>query len=197
MLALFWYIWLLDYFTSWEIRRLISFCPCYWDTLRLGRLCMHLRVSGVNRMATRTLRGKVNNNKAESFFRLNLSVYIDLDNRERAKARDNKQRRSFSVQSLEEKHKNFIPGVRKWEMLAASKAKMSDNVKKANRNAYGISNTKPVSGKFLEPVSCCSRAKQCNGKEMYKKVCCTCKIDILQIRPIAVFFFAVLVVFAA
>ena len=81
-------------------------------------------------------------------------------------------------------------------MLAASKAKMSDNVKKANRNAYGISNTKPVSGKFLEPVSCCSRAKQCNGKEMYKKVCCTCKIDILQIRSIAVFFFfAVLVAF--
>ena len=57
---------------------------------------MHLRVSGVNRMATQTLRGKVNNNKAESFFRLNLSVYIDLDSRERAKARDKKQRRSFS-----------------------------------------------------------------------------------------------------
>ena len=88
--------WLLDYFSSWEIRRLISFCPCYWDMLRLGRLCMHLRVSRVNRVATRTLRGKVNNNKAESFFRLNLSVYIDLDNRERAKARDKKQRRSFS-----------------------------------------------------------------------------------------------------
>ena len=96
MLALFWYIWLLDCFSSWEIRRLIPFCPCYWDTLRLGGLCMHLRVSGVNRLATRTLRGKVNNNKAESFFRLNLSVYIDLDNRERAKARDKKQRRSFS-----------------------------------------------------------------------------------------------------
>ena len=71
---------------------------------------------------------------------------------------------------------------------SGQKGEMSDNVKKANRNAYGISNTKPVSGKFLEPVSCCSRAKQCNGKEMYKKVCCTCKIDILQIRSIAVFF---------
>ena len=33
-------------------------------------------------------------------------------------------------------------------MLAARKAKMSDNVKKANRNAYGISNTNPVGGKF-------------------------------------------------
>ena len=35
-------------------------------------------------------------------------------------------------------------------MLAARKAKMSDNVKKANRNAYGISNANPVGGKFLE-----------------------------------------------
>ena len=30
--------WLLDYFSLWEIRRLVLFCPCYWHTLRLGRL---------------------------------------------------------------------------------------------------------------------------------------------------------------
>ena len=29
--------WLLV--SSWEIRRLIPFCPCFWHTLRLGRLC--------------------------------------------------------------------------------------------------------------------------------------------------------------
>ena len=35
------------------------------------------RVSAVKRVATRTLReGKNNNNKAESYFRLNLNVYI-------------------------------------------------------------------------------------------------------------------------
>ena len=31
--------WLLDYFSSWEIRRLIPFCLWYWHTLRLGHLC--------------------------------------------------------------------------------------------------------------------------------------------------------------
>jgi len=56
-------------------------------------------------MATRTLRGKINNNKAESFSRLNLNVYTDLDNKERARARDTKQRGSFS---LEEKREKFV-----------------------------------------------------------------------------------------
>ena len=35
--------WLLDYFSSWQIRRLIPFWPCYWHTLRLGRLCSHMQ----------------------------------------------------------------------------------------------------------------------------------------------------------
>ena len=30
--------WLLNYFSLWEIRRHVLFCPCYWHTLRLGRL---------------------------------------------------------------------------------------------------------------------------------------------------------------
>ena len=33
--------WLLDYFSSWEIRRLIPFCPCYLHTLLLVSLCLH------------------------------------------------------------------------------------------------------------------------------------------------------------
>ena len=33
---------------------------------------------------------------------------------------------------------------------SGQKGEMSNNVKKANRNAYGISNTNPVGGKFLE-----------------------------------------------
>ena len=32
---------LLDYFSSWEIRRLIPFCPCYLHTLLLVSLCLH------------------------------------------------------------------------------------------------------------------------------------------------------------
>ena len=42
------------------------------------------------------------NNKADSFFRLNFNVYIDLDNRERARARGKKQRRPNSLKEERE-----------------------------------------------------------------------------------------------
>ena len=65
-------------------------------------------------MATGTLRErqreKNNNKKAESFVRLNFNVYINVDNQERAKARNAQQRRPIS---LEEKHQNFTAAVRK------------------------------------------------------------------------------------
>ena len=54
------------------------------------------RVFAANRMATRTFREK-NNNKVESFFRQDFNVFIDVDNRERGRARDNKQRRIISL----------------------------------------------------------------------------------------------------
>ena len=53
---------------------------------------------------------KLDNNKAESFFPLNFNVYNELSNRERARERDKKQRRSIS---LEEKHENLKAAVRK------------------------------------------------------------------------------------
>ena len=60
-----------------------------------------------------------NSNKSDFFFfRLNFNVCNDVDNRERARARDNKQRRRIS---LEEEQKNFIAAVSKWGMLAATK----------------------------------------------------------------------------
>ena len=67
-------------------------------------------------MATGTLRERQreknnnNNKKAESFVRLNFTVYINVDNQERAKARNTQQRRPIS---LEEKHQNFTAAVRK------------------------------------------------------------------------------------
>ena len=65
----------------------------------------HPRVSGLNRMATRTFKEKkYNNNKADSFFRLNFIVYINVDKRERARRRNKKQRRP---NSLEEKRENL------------------------------------------------------------------------------------------
>ena len=75
-------------------------------------------VSAVNRIASRPFRDKNNNNnKSDSFFQLNFNVFINVDNRERARARDKHQRIPIS---LEEKHKKFIAAVRKREMLAAT-----------------------------------------------------------------------------
>ena len=64
----------------------------------------HPRVLVVNRIATRTSREKKNNSKAESL------VYIFVDNRERARTRDTKQRRRIS---LEQQHENYIAAVRR------------------------------------------------------------------------------------
>ena len=70
----------------------------------------HPRVSAVNRIASRPFRDKKTTTKADSFFRLNFNVYIDVDNRQRARTRDKNQRRPISS---EEKRKNFIAAVRK------------------------------------------------------------------------------------
>ena len=87
-----------------------------------------------------------NNKKAEFFVRLNFNVYINVENRERAKARNTQQLRPIS---LEEKHQNFTAAVRKWEMLAATKVKMCGNKKKK------------VSGNTQHFVyKTCSRGKQ-------------------------------------
>ena len=73
----------------WE-NRLYRVCPYIRPPLHVsqGEILhfKYLRVSAVNRIATRTFRDK-KNNKADSFFRLNFEVYIGVDNRERARAR--------------------------------------------------------------------------------------------------------------
>ena len=70
-------------------------------------------------MAARTFRKK-KQQQSRVFFDVIFDVYTHVDNRERARASDWKQRRKLS---LEEKHENFVAEVRKWEMLAASKVK--------------------------------------------------------------------------
>ena len=74
-------------------------------------------ITYTNRMAIRTLREKkYNNNKADSFFRLNFNVNIDVkwitENELEQEIKKKKQRRPIS---LEEKRDNFIAAVRKWE----------------------------------------------------------------------------------
>ena len=77
----------------------------------------------------------------------------------------------------------FVAATRKWEMLAATKVKLSGSKKKkqnktkqnkknkkiVNKNTYDISFIKRVTWKFLE-VSRCSRAKKPAKTEMYKKI---------------------------
>ena len=78
-------------------------------------------------------------------------------------------------------------------MPAATRVKMSDSEKRVNKNTSDIPSIKRATRKFLE-VSRNSRAKQ--QPRNVKKVCCTCKVAFLLIRPIVVFF-TVLVAFAA
>ena len=117
----------------------------------------HPRVLTVNRIATRTSREKKNNSKAESL------VYIFVDNRERARTWDTKQRRRISLQ---QQHENYRAAGRRWEMLATSEVKMSGNGKKKQKAAqetkYFVSTCDIVfiKGCNSEEVSCCSHAKQ-------------------------------------
>ena len=58
--------------------------------------------------------------------------------------------------------------------------------KKGNRNTYNISPIKRVTRKFLAEFNVV--VVQNNGKKMYEKVCCTCKVFFfLLIRPTDLF----------
>ena len=80
----------------------------FWENLPYVRLAPHVsrdqilhfkppRVLTVNRIPYRTFRDKNNNDKADSLLPLNFNVYIDVDNREsaRAKAKGKKQADQF------------------------------------------------------------------------------------------------------
>ena len=82
-------------------------------------------------MAARTFREK-KQQQSRVFFDIIFDVYTHVGNRERVRASDCRQRRRISLQ---QKNENVIAAVRKWEMLAASKVKMSGSEKiKSERN---------------------------------------------------------------
>ena len=64
--------WFLDYFSSWEFRRLVPwFCPC-WHTLRLGSLCTHYvwaacEDSRIGSLISRKLKSAVINSNSLTF----------------------------------------------------------------------------------------------------------------------------------
>ena len=67
-------------------------------------------------------------------------------------------------------------------MLAATKVKMSGSQKNEQEHVRYF-----LHKACNQEVSRCSRAKQRQTLQMYKKVCCTCKVAFLLIRPIVVF----------
>ena len=84
------------------------------------------------------------------------------------KKSDRELERNIRSYLLEEQHENVLAAVRKWEILAATKVKMSE-WKKVNDNRYDISSIKRVTRKLLE-VSRCGRAKQ-RQRNVRKKKC--------------------------
>ena len=70
--------------------------------------------------------------------------------RQRARARDKKKQRRHFL--LEKQHENFAVTMRKWEMLATTKVKMSacEKKKNNNNNTYDIPSIKRAARNFLE-----------------------------------------------
>ena len=86
-------------------------------------------VSAVSRMAAPTLQEKKTKKPAQSFLRLNFNVFINVGNRGKAGARN----KTTETNLVGRKHKNFIAAVRKWEMLAATKVKISGSEKQSEQ----------------------------------------------------------------
>ena len=104
--------------------------------------------------------------------------------RQRSRARDKQKRRKFFVTrttwqfcSCGEKMRNASGH--------QCNVKMRGSEKKVSENTYDISPIKRVTKKFVK-VSRCSSATQ--RQRNVQKVCCTCKVAFLLIRPIVVFY---------
>ena len=140
----------------------------------------NLRFLARNRVATRTFREQ-KQQQSRVFLRLSFNVYTDIDNRERARARDENKGDLFCWKN----NVIFLFGVEKMRNASgqqgeASKVKMIGSERKANRNTSWTKSSVNTYDIFL-PIKCVTRkfhvvVVQNNGKEMYKKVCCTCKV---------------------
>ena len=126
----------------------------------------------VNHMATWTFREKKQQHSWVWFFNLILMYTLTwiTEKELELELKNIKQRRRILLQG------NFIVVVRKLEMLAATKVKMSNSKKmqtnkQTKAHATLISPIKHVTRKFRVVVM-----KKKSGKEMYKKVCCTSKV---------------------
>ena len=104
---------------------------------------------------------KTTTTKADSFCRLNFNVYIDVDNRQRDRAKDKNQRRPIS---LEEKHNTFIAAARKRGNASCHQAENERQRKESEQDhiQHFLHKTcnQEVSGSFTLQ-SCKPTAKKC------------------------------------
>ena len=101
----------------------------------------------------------------------------DVDNREKASSRDKKKQQQQQRRriSSEQKHNNFLQSVRKQEILAATKVKMSGSEKTKDKQEH------------LRQVSRCSCAKHAAQKFSIK---CAAGEKVVFVCLFAFFFFA-------
>ena len=125
-----------------------------------------------------------------------MSTNLEYRERERQRKRQNRaklnEKKSYSEREKTKKTVfvggttwNFVAALRKWEMLAATRMKMSDSEKKSEkehvRHFLYKTHNQEVSRSFT------LKACKTTAKKWTKKVCCTCKVAFLLIRPIVVF----------
>ena len=121
-----------------------------------------------------------------------MSTNLEYRERERQRKRESRAtgQRSSTRKGAKE---TFSVGGTIWNFVAAgcsrSQVHQGENERqwKKSEKEHDIPSTKRVTRKFLE-VSRNSRAKQ-RQRNVQKKVCCTCKVAFLLIRPIVVVFF--------
>ena len=149
-------------------------------------------------MATRILRKNKQQSQQSRFFRLNFNVYIDVDNREKARLRDKKQRRPSSLEVR--KLWNFYTGSEKMRNASGHRGENSHqrqwNKKREQEHIRHLHcSIKRVTRKFLE-VSRCSRAKQRQRNVQKKNCAAPGKVVFSLIKPTD-FILAVLVAVSA
>ena len=106
----------------------------------------------MNPLASRTFRDKNNNNKADCLLRLNLNVFIDVDNRKRARVKGKQQGDQFRL-------KKNITILHITAVIKRGNVSGHQSEKERQRKKSEQEHIKRVTRKFVG-VTRCSRAKQ-------------------------------------
>ena len=134
-------IWLSMHSINFDSEKIVRTLPHVRPPLHVWRdEILHFKHPRVNRIATRTFRDKKtkqnNDNKADFFYRIILNLYIGVDHRERARARDKNKVDQFR---WKKDVKFYGVGKKMRNASGHTKVKMSGTETKVSRNTYNIS----------------------------------------------------------